>query len=88
MMMNWKGLGRNLSLPKFKALSRNSPGGTEENHENLTRDIRSPGPGIETGTSQMRSRSDNQSALNKEAVHSFRMLVLVHTAYRTSWLRG
>jgi hypothetical protein len=29
MMMNWKGLGS----PNFKVLSRNSPGGTEENNE-------------------------------------------------------
>jgi hypothetical protein len=30
MMMNWRGFGRKRSWPNFKALSRNSPGGTEK----------------------------------------------------------
>jgi hypothetical protein len=34
LMMNWKGSGRKRSWPNFKVLSRNSPGGIEENHEN------------------------------------------------------
>jgi hypothetical protein len=32
-MMNLKAFGRKRSWPKFKVLSRHSPGGTEENHE-------------------------------------------------------
>jgi hypothetical protein len=35
-MMNRKGIGRQGSWPNFKVLSRYSPGGTEENHENLS----------------------------------------------------
>jgi hypothetical protein len=38
-MMDWKGFGRKLSRPNFKALSRHSPGGTEINPENLSQDI-------------------------------------------------
>jgi hypothetical protein len=45
----------------FKLLFRKSPGGTEENHENLNQDSRSPGPRIETGTFRIRSRSVNHS---------------------------
>jgi hypothetical protein len=33
-MMNWKGFGRKWLCPNFKVLSRHSPGGTEDNHEN------------------------------------------------------
>jgi hypothetical protein len=43
MMMNWKGFGRKWSWPNFKVLSRYSTGGTEENHETLNQDTRSPG---------------------------------------------
>jgi hypothetical protein len=32
-MMNWKAFGRKPSWPNFKALSRHSPEGTEEDHE-------------------------------------------------------
>jgi hypothetical protein len=32
-MMNWKGIGRNLSWPNFKVLLQNLPGGTEEGNE-------------------------------------------------------
>jgi hypothetical protein len=35
--MNWKGFGRNMSLPYWKALSRHSPGGFEKNHEKPVR---------------------------------------------------
>jgi hypothetical protein len=35
-MMNWKEFGRMLSWPNFEVLSRNSPGGDEENDENLS----------------------------------------------------
>jgi hypothetical protein len=31
--MNWTVFGRKQSLPNFKVLSQNSPGGTEENHK-------------------------------------------------------
>jgi hypothetical protein len=41
-MVNWKGYERKRSGPNFTVLSRNSPGGTEKNHENLSQD-RSPG---------------------------------------------
>jgi hypothetical protein len=54
MTTNWKGFGRNQSWPYFKVLSRHLPGGTEENHQNLDQDSRSPGPRFESGTSQMR----------------------------------
>jgi hypothetical protein len=43
MMMNWKGSGRKRSRHNFKVLSKHSPGVTEENHENLNQDSRSPG---------------------------------------------
>jgi hypothetical protein len=33
MIMNWKGFGRKMSWPNFDVLSRNFPGGTDENHE-------------------------------------------------------
>jgi hypothetical protein len=33
-MMNLKGFGRKWLCPNFKVLSRHSPGGTEDNHEN------------------------------------------------------
>jgi hypothetical protein len=33
MTMNWKGFGTKRSLPNFKVLSRNAPGGTEESNE-------------------------------------------------------
>jgi hypothetical protein len=32
-MINWKGFGRKRLQTNFKALSQNSPGRTEENHE-------------------------------------------------------
>jgi len=32
-MMKWKGFDRKRTWPNLKVLSRNSPGGTEENHE-------------------------------------------------------
>jgi hypothetical protein len=49
-MINWKGFGRKWSWPNFKVLSRHSPGGTEDNHENRSEVSRSsdrdlnPGP--------------------------------------------
>jgi hypothetical protein len=33
MMQNWKIFGRKWQTPNFKVLSRNFPGGTEENEE-------------------------------------------------------
>jgi hypothetical protein len=42
-MMNYKDCGRKRSLPNFKILLQHSPGGTEENHENLSQDSRSAG---------------------------------------------
>jgi hypothetical protein len=47
MMLNWKQFGRKRLWPNFKVLSRHSPGGTEENHENLNQDSRGrePNPG-------------------------------------------
>jgi hypothetical protein len=47
-MMNWKGCGRKRSWPNFKVLSRHLPGGTEENHENLSQDSRSPAESLNT----------------------------------------
>jgi hypothetical protein len=49
-MMNWKGCRRKRSWPTFKALPRNSPGGTDENHENLSQDSRSPDRDLNPGT--------------------------------------
>jgi hypothetical protein len=43
MMINWKGFGRKWPWPNFKVLSRELPGGTEENHDNLNQDSRPPG---------------------------------------------
>jgi hypothetical protein len=42
-------------------MSRHSHEVTEENHENLNQDRRSPGPKIETGTSRILSRTVNHS---------------------------
>jgi hypothetical protein len=61
MIKNWKGFGRKRSWPNFKVLSRQSPGGNEENHENLNQDSRPLGPRIETGTFRIRSRNVNHS---------------------------
>jgi hypothetical protein len=33
-MINWEAFGQKRSWPNFKVLSRHSPVGTEENHEN------------------------------------------------------
>jgi hypothetical protein len=41
--MNWKGFERKRSWTKFKALSRNSPRGSEKTTKNLSQDGRSPG---------------------------------------------
>jgi hypothetical protein len=49
MMMNWKGIARQRSWPNFKVLSRHSPGGTKENHENLNLDSWSPGEESKSG---------------------------------------
>jgi hypothetical protein len=40
MMVSRKGFGSKLSWPNFKALSRYSPAGTEDNHENMNEDSR------------------------------------------------
>jgi hypothetical protein len=42
-MMSWKGFVRKRSWPNFKVLSRNFPGGPDENHEKLKRVSRHPG---------------------------------------------
>jgi hypothetical protein len=55
--------------PNFKVLSRDSPGGTEENHGNLNQNSRSPGPRIEAEISRIRSRSVNHSATTFNAVN-------------------
>jgi hypothetical protein len=42
-MINWKGCGRKRSWSNFEVLevvSRHSPGGSEENHENIVQDTR------------------------------------------------
>jgi hypothetical protein len=49
LIINWKGCGRKRSWPNSKALSRNLPGGTEENHEKISQDIRSPGSDLNPG---------------------------------------
>jgi hypothetical protein len=48
-MLNWKGFGRYRSLPNYKALSRHSPGGTEENHEKRQSGL-SPGRDLNLGS--------------------------------------
>jgi hypothetical protein len=48
-MIHWKRFGRKRSWANFKVLPRHSPGGTEENHENLSRDSRSPGRHLNPG---------------------------------------
>jgi hypothetical protein len=40
-----------------------SPGGTEENHEKLKQDSRSPGSRFEPGTSRIRNRMVNHSTM-------------------------
>jgi len=57
MMVNWKGFGRKRWWPNFKILSRHSPEGTEENHENIKKDIRSPGPRSERGILRIQRRT-------------------------------
>jgi hypothetical protein len=51
-MINYKGSGRKRSWPYFKALSRHSPGGTEENHDNLSHDIRCPSWNLKSGPTE------------------------------------
>jgi hypothetical protein len=46
--MNWKGCDRKWSLPNFKVLSRNLPGGTEETTEKIS--VRIAGLGTEFRT--------------------------------------
>jgi hypothetical protein len=41
--INWKGFDRKRPWPNFNVLSRHSPGGTAENHENLNQDSRRRG---------------------------------------------
>jgi hypothetical protein len=41
-MMSWKGCGRTWLWPNFEVLPLKLLGGTEENYENLYKDIRSP----------------------------------------------
>jgi hypothetical protein len=41
-MKNLKGFGRKRSWPNLKLLSQTLPGGTEENHENLSQDCWPP----------------------------------------------
>jgi hypothetical protein len=47
--MSWKGFGRKRPWPNFKVLSHHSPGGTEENCENLSQDSRSPSRDLNLG---------------------------------------
>jgi hypothetical protein len=61
MMINWKGFVWKRSWPNFKVLSGHSPGGTEENHENLSQDSRSQGMRFKPRTYRIRSRSANHS---------------------------
>jgi hypothetical protein len=51
--MTWKGLRRKRSWPSYKILSRNWPGGTEEN---LNQDSRSPGRDLNLGPPEYESR--------------------------------
>jgi hypothetical protein len=77
--------GRGLIL----ILSRHSLGGTEENHEKLNQDSRSPGPRYEPGTSRVRSRSVNYStAVGINAFHF--VLTLFSSGIRRggTWPRG
>jgi hypothetical protein len=60
-MTNLKEFGRKRSCSNFKALSRHSPGGTEENHKKYQPEQSVSGPRFETGTSRIRSRSVNHS---------------------------
>jgi hypothetical protein len=55
-IMNWEGYGRKQSWINFKVLSRHSPGGTEESHENFSQDSRFPNRDLKPGTSRIRSR--------------------------------
>jgi hypothetical protein len=61
--MSWKGFGRKRLWPNFKVLSRHSPEGTEENHENLNQNSQLLGPRFEPKTSGIRSRTVNHSTL-------------------------
>jgi hypothetical protein len=48
-MINCKGCGRKRSWPNFKALSRDSSGGTEETTTNLSQGSRSRGRDLNPG---------------------------------------
>jgi hypothetical protein len=50
-MVNWKEFGWKRSCIKVKALSQNSPGGTEKNHEKYQPEKPVFGARFETGTS-------------------------------------
>jgi hypothetical protein len=54
--MNWKVFRRRGSWPNFKALSRHSTGGAEENHENLNQDSWYTGRDLKTGLPEYETR--------------------------------
>jgi hypothetical protein len=58
-MMNWKGCGRRQSWPNFKLLSQHLPGGTEDNHKNLSEDNRSPSRDLKLGLLEYESGVQN-----------------------------
>jgi hypothetical protein len=51
----------------FKVLSRNSPGGTDENHERLSQDSWSPGTDSNPGSSEYQARV---SSVNRKLSHA------------------
>jgi hypothetical protein len=52
------GFGRKLLWPNFKVLSRNSDGGTEENHENPDSGYPVSGPSFGPSTFRIQSRNE------------------------------
>jgi hypothetical protein len=47
--MKWKGFGSKWSWTNFEVLSLRSPGGTEEDHKNFIKDVRSLGRYLNLG---------------------------------------
>jgi hypothetical protein len=71
--------GRMRLWSNFKAVSRNSPGGTEENHENFNQDSLSQEQRIEPETSRIGSMSVNHSTTK----FGFMVNILLHLIYRS-----
>jgi hypothetical protein len=83
-MMKWKVFGRKWSWSNFKVLSWHSPGWTDESHENLGQNSRSPGRDLNPGppkqeagvltTRQRRSVRRRRRKANSESCNELRYI--------------